>query len=193
MNELTKLIRTLYPVSDEAANLLNCYARNKSISKGDALIVKGEVNSHLYILRKGLLRFYSINEDGDKEDTICFAMAGETIASLHSYFAGLPAICTIEALSDSELFEFSKEDMETIFKKSLDLANWARIIAFEKMYALERRYMYIGTGDAFSRYKSFINMRPAEIIRHVQLRHIASYLKITPQTLSRIRRRFAKE
>ena len=83
--------------------------------------------------------------------------------------------------------------MESVFRKSNDLANWGRIVAFEEIYALERRYTYVGTGDAYSRFKSFIEMRSMDVIRQIPLKYIASYLGITPQTLSRMRRRFARE
>lgn len=193
MKELNEIVRTLYPVSDEALGLLANHAQIKTIRKGKLLVTEGKTNSHFYLVKNGLLRFYHIDETEEKEDTICFAITGDVVASLHSYFAGKPAMCNVEALVDTDLFEFSKENLEFIFKESNDLANWGRILAFEEIYTLERRYTYVGTGDAYSRYKSFFEMRPTEITRQIPLKYIASYLGVTPQTLSKMRRRFAKE
>lgn len=190
---MTQIICGLYPVSDEALELLANHARIKFVPKGKQLIVEGKVNSNFYLIKDGLLRFFHLDEAEDKEDTICFAVSGDAVASLHSYFSELPAMCTVEALADTELYEFSKEAMESVFRKSNDLANWGRIVAFEEIYALERRYTYVGTGDAYSRFKSFIEMRSMDVIRQIPLKYIASYLGITPQTLSRMRRRFARE
>ena len=131
MKTLTQIICGLYPVSDEALELLAGHARIKLVPKGKQLIVEGKVNSNFYLIKDGLLRFFHLDEAEDKEDTICFAVSGDAVASLHSYFSELPAMCTVEALVDTELYEFSKEAMESVFRKSNDLANWGRIVAFE--------------------------------------------------------------
>lgn len=193
MKELAEIIRGLCPVSDEAMDLLVSRARIKLVPKRKPLITEGNVDSNFYLIRNGLMRFYHVDEAEDKEDTICFAVTGDAVVSLHSYYAGLPAMCTIEALVDTQLYVFSKEEMEEIFRKSNDLANWGRMVAFEEIFALERRYTYVGTGDAYSRYKSFIEMRSMEVFRQIPLKYIASYLGVTPQTFSKMRRRFAKE
>lgn len=193
MKDLIKIIRTLYPVSDEAIELLARHTTLKSVHKGKYLITEGKINSHFYLVKKGMLRLFHFDEIEEKEKTIYFALSGNGITSLHSYIASKPAMFNVEALVDSELFEISQEDMERIFSESNDLANWGRMLAFEEMHALECCYAYVGTGNAFSRYKSFIERRPLNIIRQIPLKYIASYLGMTPQTLSKMRRRLANK
>ena len=87
----------------------------------------------------------------------------------------------------------TKADLERLFESSIELANWGRLIAYGELFTLERRYSFVGTGDAYSRYKAFMQMRPQEDIQQIPLKHIASYLGIAPQTLSRMRRIYARE
>ena len=138
-----------------------------------------------------MLRFFHV--ENEKDHTICFAGRGDAVASLHSYMRGEPSICNMEALTKVELFKFSKRDFEKMTAASAELANWVRTLAFTELFTLERRYSYVGTGDAYARYKAFMQMRPQEDIQKIPLKYIASYLGITPQTLSRMRRIYAHE
>ena len=72
-----------------------------------------------------------------------------------------------------------------------DLAFWMRNVLIEQVYAFERRYVYLGTYDAYARYEQFIKMRP-ELFTRIPLKYLAQYLKITPQTLSRIRKEYSR-
>ncbi len=191
MNDLGEIIRLVYPLSSDAIELLMQYAQLKKMSRNKLLFTEGGVNNNFYVIKKGLLRFFHINED--KDYTICFTGPGGVAISMHSYLFNKPAMCNIEAMTDIEFYEFSKEELEKLFSKSPEIANWARIMAFEEIYTMERRFTYVGTGDAYTRFKAFMQMRPQSEIQQIPLKHIASYLRITPQTLSRMRRMYARE
>lgn len=191
MNSFATTIRMVHAMSDESLIKLKQIASEKRFAKGEAIFTEGEVNNRFYVVKKGLLRFFHINDNRDY--TICFAGQGGIVASLHSYFCDKPAMCSIEAVTDVTLYQFQKEKLEQLFSESAEVANWGRLIAYQELYTLERRFTYVGTGDAYSRYKAFMQMRPIEEIREIPLKHIASYLHITPQTLSKMRRRYVRE
>lgn len=189
--ELEEIIGSIYPVpAEEVAKVAAC-AELIKIGRGEAIVEQGRRNDHYYFVREGLLRSYCDN-DG-REDTLWFAVTGDAIGSMHSIYKGLPAISSIEALVRTELYRIPKADMDALFRESKHLANWGYNLAIEELYSLERRYLYIGKGDAYTRFRQFIEMRDAEVIQQIPLKYIAAYLNITPQTLSKLRMKYAKE
>lgn len=189
--ELEEIVRVSYPVADEDVRRLVACARLVHLKKGQFVITQGKKNENLYFIRNGMLR--SFCEYDGKEDTRWFAIEGDVIASLHSLYKGLPAMSSIEALVPTDVYCVSRLDIEALIADSGDLVYWAYNLAMEQLFALEMRYTFVGVGDAYSRYKSFIKMRPSGMVQQIPLKHIASYLKITPQTLSKIRLKYARE
>lgn len=189
--ELADIIRNIYPVSDQGIEKVKACTQILHLKKGETFIKEGVKNDYLYFIREGLLRSFSY--DDDREDILWFAVAGDAVASMHSLFKGLPAISSVQTLMATDLYQVSKADAEALFSGSHELANWGRMLAYEELYALERRYKYVGVGDAYTRYKSFMQMRSKEMVRQIPLKYIASYLGITPQTLSKMRLKYVKE
>lgn len=189
--EIRDIIRNAYPVSDEWIGKVEACVTPIHLKKGEIFIKQGTKNEYLYFIKEGLLRSFSYDEN--KEDILWFAITGDIVASIHSIFMGEPAISSVQALIPTDLYRISRTDIENLYKASHELANWGRVVAYEELYALERRYRYIGQGDAYSRYKSFIQMRSKEVVQQIPLKYIAAYLGITPQTLSKIRLKYARE
>lgn len=191
MEDFYQIVRSIYPVSDPVLSDMCQYVHGLSLSKGDLLIREGTCDSRLYFIRKGLLRSY--HWDGDREDTLWFATEGDAVASMHARFCNQPAIANIEALVSTSLYFISRTDLDSLFDRHHELANWGRRLAEEELYCLERRYGYVGCGDAYSRYCAFMRMRPVDMIQEIPLKYVASYLGIAPQTLSKLRLRYAYE
>ncbi len=193
--ELDEIVRIYYPVSDAGMKALQEVASLIQLRKGEILIhqcdMGGGKDDNIYFVKNGLLR--SFHEENGEDDTMWFATTGDAVASMHSFYANLPAIASIEALIDTALYCVAKEDLDRLFSESKELVTWGYRLAVEALYSLERRYRYIGMGDAYMRYKRFMEMRQKEVIQQIPLKYIASYLNIAPQTLSRLRRKLARE
>lgn len=189
--ELAEIIRSVYPMSDAGIEKIAACVHTLHIKRGELLITQGKKNGNLYLIKRGMLRAFC--EDDGKEDTRWFAVDGDVVASMHSLYKGLAAMSSVEALIPTDLYYISKTDVEILLNESKEFARWGCTLGMDELYALERRYTYIGMGDAYTRYKSFIKMRSADVIQQIPLKHIASYLKITPQTLSKIRLKYIKE
>lgn len=192
MKALTQIIREIAPVSDAAIAEISAHICEISLKKKETLVKEGSCCPYVFFLRSGILRCFHDSEDG-KEDIIWFATEGDAVASMHSVFKKLPAIGNIEAITPAQLYKISYADLESLFLKHHELANWGRLLAEEELYCLERRYSYTGYGDAYNRFRAFMRMRPIEMVREIPLKYIAAYLDIAPQTLSKLRRRYAKD
>jgi CRP-like cAMP-binding protein len=151
----------------------------RSIKKGVILQDSGELRLSIYRVKKGLLRSYFADKNG-KEHNFMFAPEGWILADLEAVSYGEASKLTIEALENSEI--------EVLAFPPVEEDNWPD--AFMKMSrragALQRRVLMMMSSSALERYEFFLKLYP-NLNERIKQRHIASYLGITPQALSKIR------
>lgn len=152
--------------------------------KGDFLVQEGGRNSNFYIISKGIWRGHYLNDGVDV--SVWFASEGEAIFSSWGYIENTPSLVSIEAMCDSELYGISKSELETFYNSSTELANFGRRIFEQQFLSLENWIISGGSPRAKERYLTLLEENP-ELLQYVPLKHIASYLWVTPQSLSRIR------
>jgi CRP-like cAMP-binding protein len=157
------------------------------LSKAEYLVTEGRICRHLYFLERGALRgFYNL--DG-KEITHWFAFENDFVTSFHSFITQQPAVENIQLLEGSILWSISKDSLNKLLNQYHDIERLVRI-AIEKYYLrLEERYVNAQFKTATERYQNLLLQTP-HIIERVSLGHIASYLGISQETLSRIRGRY---
>lgn len=156
------------------------------INKKEDLLQRGEICSHLYFIVKGCLRSYYIDEKG-VEHIYQIRMDNNWISDLESFFSQSPSKYYIEALEDSYMLRISKERLDLLYGEIPALERYFRIL-FQKAYvnALKRLNATMWE-PATDRYHDMLKEHP-EMFRRVPLVYIASYLGITPESLSRIRK-----
>ena len=98
----------------------------------------------------------------------------------------------MQALEDSSALAVTFSDFRRLIDERPDLMRWWSTVLLLQVYCLERRYVWIGTCDATQRYKTMLKIR-SSIINRIPLKYVAQYLNVTPETLSRIRAKIAKE
>lgn len=158
--------------------------------KGDFLVQEGGRNSNFYIVSKGIWRGHYLNDGVDV--SVWFASEGEAIFSSWGYVENTVSLVSIEAMCDSELYGISKAKLEVLYAGSVELANFGRRL-FEQQFLGLESWMITGRSPrAKERYLTLLEENP-ELLQYVPLKHIASYLWITPQSLSRIRAELGKE
>lgn len=165
------------------------------VEPGDVIVRQGELCNAFYINREGIFRVSHANNQTD--NTILFGTEGDIYTSLHSYFANQPAAFSLVALEQGSVYELTYNTIRHLIAKYRDFADWMLYIATGQLYALERRYVKYATTTAEDRLYNFMaNDEPyikrvsAKLLTlRIPLKYIASYLQITPSTLSRLRRK----
>jgi len=156
------------------------------LSKNTHLVNEGKICRRLYFLEQGALRGYYTLEG--KEITHWFAFEQDFVTSFHSFITGQAAVENIQLLEGSILWAISKESLGKLLNEHHEIERLLRI-AYEKYYIrLEERFVNGQFKTATERYQSLLQQTP-HIIERVSLGHIASYLGISQETLSRIRSR----
>ncbi len=161
----------------------------KKVKKGEILLRQGDICSHTYFVEKGLLRYYSIDKKG-KENVLQFAPENWFITDRESVFFNQPSNYYINALEDSEILVLEKDFSEKIALKNKDFERFNLQLLHNHIRHLQKRIELLLNATAEERYLYFINLYP-DIILRVPQHMIASYLGVTPESLSRVRKELA--
>lgn len=186
MEQLLTHIKNYYELSTGAQETLYDCFEEVVLAKNDYLVTEGKVCRHLYFVQQGALRgYYTL--DG-KEITHWFGFEKDFVTSFHSFITQEPAVENIQLLEGSVLWSISKDTLTSLFNQHHEIERLVRI-AYEKYYIrLEERFVNAHFKSATERYEHLLQQTP-HILERVPLGHIASYLGISQETLSRIRSR----
>jgi len=177
-------------ISDLEFQSLHPYLKEKEIPKGTILLQKGAVCTHSFFVESGLLRSYSIDQSG-KEHVIQFAPEGWIITDRSSVFFNEPSDYYIEAIEPSTVIYFSNDFIRKASEISAAFRNYNERLLQNHIRQLQHRIQFLLEATAEERYLDFISIYPDLLLRVPQWM-IASYLGITPESLSRVRKELAK-
>lgn len=183
---LSELFQQQYNLSSESTHLLLKDTERITFNKKEMVIHEGQRNDHIYFVEKGSVRVFIERED--KQLTLLFAFEGDMAATMPDLSRTPTAKFTLETLETSTLVKISRSHLEYLFLHSLELANWGRKLIEKSMQEYEHYFMEYYWVDKGHQYQMLIKEHP-QLLQRVSLKEIASYLNITPQSLSRIRAR----
>lgn len=146
----------------------------------------GEVDTNCYVVGSGIIRYAYFN--GDREVTPCFGTPGTMFLSYHSYLFRQGSYYEVQACCPADLFVIPEKHFDRLIEESHPFTQWLLRMAYTQLWLFDMKNSVIN-GTASERYASLVNRRP-EIVENVPLKIIASYLGITPQYLSVLRRKY---
>ncbi len=187
MDELKKLLELecSYHLADDVMDRFLGLMDQQDVRKGVSIFETGKVNPDLYIVKEGIFSYNYLN--GTDERCWGFAMPGTMMYASHSFYCGEPAFYNVEACCDSKVLHCAKKDFDKLVAESHLFAQWALSMAHCQLYFFDRKNSVIN-GDAAERFKSLVKIRP-EILEKVPMKTIASYLGITQQYLSLLKKK----
>jgi CRP-like cAMP-binding protein len=185
-NKLIYYLKKWADIKEEEETVILSAFEPISIKKKKDLLEPGEVCTYTYFIVKGCLRSYYVDAKGN-EHIYQIRLDNSWISDLESFFSQRPSKYYIETLEDSELLCISFDRLERLYIEVPALERYFRIL-FQKAYinALERLNATMWE-SAVDRYNAMLKEH-SDIFQRVPLIYIASYLGITPESLSRIRR-----
>ena len=185
-NEITGLISRYMPLSEEQTQIVAECIPVRTYKKGTVLLREGQISTECYFTIKGCVRHYYL-VDGEEKTTF-FYTEDQSIASLHSYLNKVPADHFLSCVEDTTLAVLSYEKEKELYKRFPGFESLCRV-AMEEDYGKQQDTLagYI-TRSPEERYLHLLKNRP-EILNRVPQYHLASYLGVKPESLSRIRKR----
>jgi CRP-like cAMP-binding protein len=150
------------------------------------LLNEGEISTHAYVIKEGCLREW-FNKDG-KEITFQFFFEGQAVASIDSFLNNQPSLYTIESIEPSIIYSISKDNFEKLNQLFPDFKERFQKLMYQRFRNYANLFLSRIKDSPKERYEDLIKNNP-QIIKRVPQHYIASYLGITPTSLSRIRNR----
>ena len=174
---------------DEDLALVKTHLTPKKLRKKQYLLQEGDVCKNIAFVEKGALRTYTVDELGT-EHILQFALEGWTISDLYSFLTGEASTYNIDALEAAELVLVSKAAHEEMLQTIPKYETYVRLQVTGAYIALQRRITSVLSLTTEERYKNFTATYP-NIVQRVPQHMIASFMGLTPETLSRVRKRMA--
>ena len=190
MKDLINSIKNIQEVSREAEEYLYTITKEKTYSKGTILIREGERVNKIYFVKEGCLRSYCIDQNG-KEHTLQFAIKGWWISDYIAIYNKESATLSVECLKKSTSIEFDAKQLNEILTVFPEYEPFKRNLLERHIVSLHKRVLNQSIMTASERYDLFVTQYP-DIEQYTRNYHIASYLGITQESLSRIRVEKAK-
>jgi CRP-like cAMP-binding protein len=185
MNPLIEKFKEYGSITPEIESELTTKIKCGIKKKGDFFLRQGQIVSSLFILETGLVRSFYIKND--REINSWFGFENIILGSILPLFYKIPSVENIQFLEESTLYYIESNDLNEMYRKYNQMNTIGRIMTEEYCKILEDRVTSLQTQSAEERYKFLLEYQP-DAIQRISLGHIASYLGIKQETLSRIRK-----
>jgi CRP/FNR family transcriptional regulator, anaerobic regulatory protein len=186
---MREFITNLIKLTEEETQLFLSEGQTKRIEAGKVFINEGEIFDRLFFIHSGIIRSFRLI-DGDDYSFFFFA-DGEFAIDFESYLMNKPTLLFFETLTECTVTEYKKVVLESLFEKIPRLEKLGRWIVERCYLDVHERLKQFQVDDLETRYLKLINKNP-KLFQTVPLYHIASYLGVKPQSLSRIRAKLYK-
>ncbi|MFV0506161.1 MAG: Crp/Fnr family transcriptional regulator [Bacteroidales bacterium] len=167
-------------------HLLRTHFIQKQFNKGDMLIQEGKKEHYIYYIQSGIVRFVS-DIYQDKEHTFDFGLAGEFVNSYNSYKNKCPSEFSIQAITPVQAFRIDRDTIRLVLLENPKNAMLVIEVLEELLIKKTTREMTLIKYSPLEIYQNLLNKEP-HLIQQIPLSYIASFIGITPQALSKIRR-----
>lgn len=174
-----------YRMKDETMDrFIELMTERIELKENEALIPYGKLDDNVYVIISGIVRY--IYFDGSKEVTYGFSLPGTVIISYHPFYRREPSYFQMEACCESTVVKIPKRKFVELSEQSTDFAQWIMWLCIAQLWIYERK-LSIVNGNAKERIESLVRNRP-EIMEKVSAKIIASYIGISPEHLSRLKK-----
>lgn len=185
---LIKLLHQFANLEENEAELIRTSFEPYKLLKGELFLKEGEVNKHIGFLNKGLVRYF-VYKDGE-ESTFEFTKEGEFIGDYQSFRNASTSVQNIQAIEDCELLIINYPKIQFIYNTTKNGNLIGRQIITHRFEIMVNQILDAYMKNHEERYKSFVE-NYYSLTQRIPQYMIASYVGVRPESLSRIRKRFA--
>lgn len=189
--DITSLINTLnsfHPLSEGIKEYLRKHVYTCSFPKGKLILKAGQLCEDIYFIKKGAVRGFI--KDGRKDVTTWITPENELVSSISGFANQEPALENMQAIEACEMVGLSFNDLRDLYEQFPEFNISARKLLEHYYRDAEGRAFIARLSNAESKYRYFISNHP-RLVNRIPLKYVASFLGITLETLSRVRRKIS--
>lgn len=178
------------PLDAEEKRAVETYFKQRTVKRRQCILEEGNVSTYNTFVVEGCFRMYYMDPKG-KEHNLQFAIENWWIGDMHSFFSNEPSRLCIEAMEHSIILQIKREDQFKLYEDFPKFNRIFRVLAENNVESLQRRVLNNISMTSEDRYLDFSARYPV-LLQRISNVQIASYLGVTPEFLSTIRKRITK-
>ena len=186
--ELKKFISQYVSLSEQELDDIAGKFRSKSVKKNNFLLRQGEVCKDLVFVQKGCLRLYYLADD--VEVSVWFAFPYSSAIEIYSFISGEPTNYFLQAIEDAEVLFLPKSELDLLYLHQPKMQEMMRNFWEDVILNLISRFTALQTDSAEKRYLDLL--KKPDYLNTIPQKYLASFIGVTPTSLSRIRRQITK-
>lgn len=190
VNPLIEYFENFLPLDEEEVAAVNEFFKERRIKRRQFILQEGDVCRHNTFVVQGCLKMYMVDPNG-KEHNLQFAVENWWIGDIGSFHSEEPSKLYIEAVEESILLQINKEDQWKLYVDFPKFNRIFRVLAENAMVSLQNRVLQNISSTAEERYLHFLEKHP-QLFNRISNVQIASFLGVTPEFLSTIRKKLVK-
>ncbi|WP_417371306.1 Crp/Fnr family transcriptional regulator [Gelidibacter japonicus] len=188
MQQIKAYLDQIASISQSDWDFFTSKLQRRVIPKKSVFLKLNEIENHISFIESGVVRLYIPKENSEKEITFGFSFKDQFISAYDSFLTRQPSAYELEALTETTLLSITYNDLQDVYKTT-EIGNLIGRLAAERLFLIKsKREQHLLNLTAEERYLKLFKERP-ELIKIIPLKYISSYIGVTAQALSRIRRR----
>jgi CRP-like cAMP-binding protein len=190
MDNIRKYLEGTISIEDSDWNFFTSKLEERTVKKRTKLLHIDEIENHISFISSGIVRFLIPKEEEDKEVTFGFCFDNEFVSAYDSFLTRKPSLYELETLTDVTMWSISYNDLQEVYLNT-KIGNTLGRLSSERLFLIKsKREQSLLNETAEERYLNLFKERP-NLIKEIPLKYIASYIGVTAQALSRIRKRIS--
>jgi len=162
--------------------------QRRVIPKKSVFLKVNDIENHISFIESGVVRLYIPKENPEKEITFGFSFKDQFISAYDSFLTQTPSAYQLQALTETTILSITYDDLQSVYKTT-QIGNFIGRLTAERLFLIKsKREQNLLNLTAEERYKKLFKERP-ELLKVIPLKYISSYIGVTAQALSRIRKR----
>ena len=188
MHQIKLYLDKIASISNSDWNFFISKLHRRIVSKKSVFIKVNQIENHISFIESGIVRLFIPRENPEKEITFGFSFKNQFVSAYDSFLTQLPSNYQLQALTETTMLSISYKDLQSVYK-STQIGNLIGRLTAEDLFLIKsKREQDLLNLTAEQRYLKLFEERP-ELLKLIPLKYISSYIGVTAQALSRIRKR----
>ena len=188
MQQIKDYLDQIATISSSDWEFFTSKLQPRVIPKKAVFLKLNEVENHISFIESGVVRLFIPKDDPEKEITFGFSFKNQFVSAYDSFLTRKPSAYQLQALTETSLLSITYDDLQTVYKTT-QIGNLIGRLTAERLFLIKsKREQNLLNLTAEERYLKLFKERP-ELLKVIPLKYISSYIGITAQALSRIRKR----